>query len=127
MDTTQDTNGSLNDGRWLTYREIAQARGIDVPSAVKLSRRQHWRRQAGNRNTVRIFVPLDWLSGESLTAQQGCLVVGWRRAVNHACNSGSGTTPAGGAASEDAEMITSSKPAQRSVAQAPARATNWQP
>jgi hypothetical protein len=65
MDSTQDTGSGLDDGRWLTYREIAQARGIDVPSAVKLSRRQRWRRQAGNRNTVRIFVPLDWLSGDN--------------------------------------------------------------
>jgi hypothetical protein len=67
MDSTQDTGTSsgLDDGRWLTYRELAQARGIDVPSAVKLSRRQRWRRQAGNRNTVRIFVPLDWLSGDN--------------------------------------------------------------
>jgi hypothetical protein len=55
MDTPED-------GRWLTYDELARLRGITQQSAVKLSRRQHWRRQTGNRGTVRLFVPEEWLA-----------------------------------------------------------------
>ena len=58
-DAGRDLTG---DGRWLTYREIAQARNIDVQSATKLARRQRWRRQPGNRGMVQVFVPFDWLS-----------------------------------------------------------------
>ena len=50
------------DGRWMTYGELATARGIDRQSAVKLVRRQHWRRQEGNNGTTRVFVPEDWSS-----------------------------------------------------------------
>jgi hypothetical protein len=57
--------GTLRDsdaGRWLTYDELACLRGINQQSAVKLVRRQQWRRQTGNRGTVRVFVPDEWLS-----------------------------------------------------------------
>jgi hypothetical protein len=59
QDATQDVT---RDGRWMTYGELARARGIDRQSAVKLVRRQHWRRQPGNNGEVRVFVPLDGMS-----------------------------------------------------------------
>ena len=46
----------------MTYGELARARGIDRQSAVKLVRRQRWRRQRGNHGEVLIFVPVDGLS-----------------------------------------------------------------
>ena len=36
------------DGRWLSYTELAAERGISRASAIRLVRRQRWRRQAGN-------------------------------------------------------------------------------
>jgi hypothetical protein len=60
---TQDVARAVaQDGRWMTYAELAQARGIDRQSAVKLVRRQGWRRQPGNHGEVRIFVPAEGLS-----------------------------------------------------------------
>ena len=50
------------DGRWMTYGELAAARGIDRQSAVKLVRRQRWRRQEGNNGVARVFVPSDQLT-----------------------------------------------------------------
>jgi DNA repair exonuclease SbcCD ATPase subunit len=49
------------EGRWLTYDEISQIRGIGRESAVKLAQRERWQRQPGNDGTARILVPLDWL------------------------------------------------------------------
>jgi hypothetical protein len=57
MDNTQD-------GRWLTYAELATIRGINRASAVKLVQRERWRRSSGNdrSRTVRVLVPPDWLA-----------------------------------------------------------------
>ena len=51
------------DGRWLTYAELAAVRGINLESAVKLVQRERWSRSSGNdrARTVRVLVPLDWL------------------------------------------------------------------
>jgi hypothetical protein len=49
------------DGRWLTYRQIAELRGISRDSAERLVRRHRWRRQADNRGAVRAYVPLSWV------------------------------------------------------------------
>src|SRR3954454_22204038 len=50
------------DGRWMTYEELAADRGISEASAKRLVRRHKtWRRQAGNRGIVRVFVPPDVL------------------------------------------------------------------
>jgi hypothetical protein len=51
------------DGRWLTYAELARARGIGRPSAVKLAKREGWQRQQPNDRSreVRVLVPTDWL------------------------------------------------------------------
>jgi hypothetical protein len=48
-------------GRWMTFAELSQARGISLPSARKLVRRHQWRRQTGNQGIVRILVPADAL------------------------------------------------------------------
>jgi hypothetical protein len=56
MDDTQD-------GRWLTYAELAVVRGINRASAVKLVQRERWQRSSGNdrARTVRVLVPEEWL------------------------------------------------------------------
>ena len=51
-----------DDGRWLTYPELAAVRGIDKPSAIRLATRKKWRRQRDNRRVVRVLVPPEWLS-----------------------------------------------------------------
>jgi hypothetical protein len=53
----------FGEGRWLTYSELAQIRGIGRESAVKLVQRERWRRVPGNDRdrTVRVFVPAEWL------------------------------------------------------------------
>jgi hypothetical protein len=69
MDTGQDdgrdagrvTSEDSADGRWMSYAELAAARGIDRSSAFKLTLRHKWRRQKDNRGTVRVYVPTDWL------------------------------------------------------------------
>jgi hypothetical protein len=48
------------EGVWLTYAELAKARGIDKASAAKLVLRRRWHRQKDNRGTVRILVPPEW-------------------------------------------------------------------
>ena len=51
--------------QWVTFQELAQARGISRASASKLVRRKRWRRQADNESRVRILVPLDELRPEA--------------------------------------------------------------
>jgi hypothetical protein len=52
-----------DDGRWLSYSELAGERGISRQSAVRLVRRQRWRRQMANDGEARVFVPADHLPG----------------------------------------------------------------
>ena len=54
MDTGGDT------GVWMTYGELAAARGIKRVAAIRLVQRHRWRKQAGNDGQVRVLVPLDW-------------------------------------------------------------------
>jgi hypothetical protein len=49
------------EGRWLSYAELGQIRGIGRESAKKLSLREGWRRVPGNDGAVRVLVPDDWL------------------------------------------------------------------
>src|SRR3974390_1407284 len=53
----------IGEGRWLTYTELAEIRGIGRESAVKLAQRERWRKLSGNSpdRTVRVLVPLEWL------------------------------------------------------------------
>src|SRR4051794_18662442 len=57
MDSRPDSD---DEARWMTYAEIAAARGISRASAERLVNRQkgRWRRQADNKGTVRFLVPL---------------------------------------------------------------------
>jgi hypothetical protein len=45
------------DGRWMTYAELAEARGIDHQSARRLASRLKWQRQTDNQQIVRVYVP----------------------------------------------------------------------
>jgi hypothetical protein len=51
-------------GRWLTYSQLAAVRGINRESAVKLVQREGWPRSSGNDRacTFRTLVPEDWLA-----------------------------------------------------------------
>ena len=49
------------EGRWLSYDELSLLRGISRESAIRLARREKWRRTRGNDGTARIFCPPDWL------------------------------------------------------------------
>jgi hypothetical protein len=49
------------DGRWLSYDELGQIRGISRESAIRLARREKWPRTRGNDGTARVFCPGDWL------------------------------------------------------------------
>ena len=62
LDQSRD---AFQEGRWLTYSELAKIRGIGRPSAVKLVQRERWRKLPGNDRdrTVRILVPPEWLRG----------------------------------------------------------------
>jgi len=57
-----DRSMDQDDGRWLTYPELAAVRGIDKPSAIRLATRKKWRRQRDNRRVVRVLVPPEWLA-----------------------------------------------------------------
>ena len=48
-------------GVWLTYSELAAARGIKRAGAIRLVQRQHWPRRAGsNDGLAHVLVPHDW-------------------------------------------------------------------
>lgn len=51
-----------DDGRWLTYEELARIRGISSASAKRLVLRNGWRQRHDNEQGVRILVPPDRLS-----------------------------------------------------------------
>ena len=42
----------------MTYAELAEARGIKEPAAVRLVQRRKWERQPGNDGATRIAVPV---------------------------------------------------------------------
>jgi chromosome segregation ATPase len=61
VDVTVDMRTDAGEeGRWMSYAELAAARGIDRTSALKLALRRKWRKQTDNRGTVRVYVPLEW-------------------------------------------------------------------
>jgi hypothetical protein len=45
------------DARWLSYDEIADMRGIDRASAIRMVRRRKWSKQDANDGTTRVAVP----------------------------------------------------------------------
>jgi len=48
--------------RWVTFADLAQARGITKLSAAALIRRRGWRRQRDNQGHMIALVPLPWLN-----------------------------------------------------------------
>ena len=50
MDASTDAG---TDGRWMSYAELAELRGIEKPSALKLALRRRWPRQKDNHGTCR--------------------------------------------------------------------------
>jgi hypothetical protein len=53
--TAQDTSA----GQWMTYAELASARGVSYRAAVRTTQRQRLRRQPGNDGKVRVWVTPD--------------------------------------------------------------------
>ena len=51
-----------DDSRWMTFAELAKARGISRVSAERLVRRHKWRRQPGNDGRVLVLVPVEALA-----------------------------------------------------------------
>jgi hypothetical protein len=56
---------SSDSARWMTFAELAKARGISRLSATTLVRRHGWRRQRDNQGHVIALVPLTWASGQA--------------------------------------------------------------
>ncbi|MBL6082080.1 hypothetical protein JMJ56_29315 [Belnapia sp. T18] len=52
-----DSNSDAANVRWLSYDEIADMRGIDRASAIRMVRRKRWPKQDGNDGTTRVAVP----------------------------------------------------------------------
>jgi hypothetical protein len=48
-------------GRWISYAELAEIRGTDKTSALKLALRQKWPRRKDNHGTMHVCVPSEWL------------------------------------------------------------------
>jgi hypothetical protein len=46
--------------RWMTFAELADARGISRESAIRLIRKKRWRRQRDNRGNVIALIPGPW-------------------------------------------------------------------
>jgi chromosome segregation ATPase len=59
--TMADKDDGRDDVRWLSYDELAEARGISRELAIRLSFRRKWPRRDGNDQTARVAVPLSEL------------------------------------------------------------------
>jgi len=59
---------------WMTYEELAVARGIAVKSAKTLARRHHWARQIGNDGKVRVSLPEGVTVGPTEAPSEGLTV-----------------------------------------------------
>jgi hypothetical protein len=53
------------DGKWMTFAEFGQARGISKASAARLVRSKRWRRQTDNQGHVRVLVPPDAITSRA--------------------------------------------------------------
>src|SRR4051812_907433 len=68
MDTGADNaTDDAADGQWLTYGQLAELRGIDPTSALKLALRHKWRKQKDNHGHVRVCVPLEWVTPKDMS------------------------------------------------------------
>jgi hypothetical protein len=50
-------DGTGDGGRWLSYAQLAELRGITKKAAVRMTQRHRWRRQPGNDGTALVWVP----------------------------------------------------------------------
>lgn len=64
---TDETLADTDGGTWMTYDELAAARGIDRISAVKLALRNAWRKQRDKYRVARVRVPPEWLGSNQAT------------------------------------------------------------
>jgi hypothetical protein len=55
----------MDDVRWLSYEEAADALAITLDSAPVISRRKRWPRRKGNDRKTRIGVPESLISSRS--------------------------------------------------------------
>ena len=49
-------------GRWVTYAQLAELRGITRKAAIRMTYRHHWRRQPGNDGMALVLVPREALT-----------------------------------------------------------------
>src|SRR4051794_32271006 len=54
----------IEETRWLSYAELAQARGIDLASAIRTVRNRRWPKQKGNDGKIRAAVPWEFLEAK---------------------------------------------------------------
>ena len=69
------TDDDTDETRWLTYDELALARGITKASATRLAFRRRWRRHPGNDGTARVAVPMAELGTKQPEPHDGAPVV----------------------------------------------------
>jgi len=55
--------------RWLTYAELAAARGISRNSAVRVAKRRNWPRRKGNDGSARVAVPVAFIEARRGVAE----------------------------------------------------------
>ena len=60
VNTPDDAASDAEIGTWMTYDELAAARGIDRISAVKLALRNAWRKQRDKYRVARVHGPSEW-------------------------------------------------------------------
>src|ERR1700758_4021328 len=52
------------DHRWLSYSELAEARGISRASAIRLVRKHRWPRRTNNAGVVTVAIPVAFTVAE---------------------------------------------------------------
>jgi hypothetical protein len=63
-------DGDGDGGRWLTYAQLAEMRGITRKAAIRMTQRHRWRRQPGNDGTALVWVPYADLTPRQLPSRQ---------------------------------------------------------
>jgi hypothetical protein len=60
----EGTEDDRADTRWLSYSDLAEARGISRESAIRMARRRRWPKREGNDGTIRVAVPRSIVEGK---------------------------------------------------------------
>src|SRR5437764_15330640 len=60
----EGTQDDRADTRWLSYSDLAEARGISRESAIRMTRRRRWPKREGNDGTIRVAVPRAVVEGK---------------------------------------------------------------